>query len=239
MRATDEKDVSTLLANDHDNLLSLRLSARLCGGKGGFGSQLRAAGGRMSSKKSRNQQANPNGSNRNLDGRRLRTIDEAKRLAEYLATKPEMERKEKEERRKRWEAVVEAAEATEQAIKEGKMDSNQGRLDAEYVESKEEAEQKVRDAVQKSMRAQVELDRTGSESSASAAGDEDDDDDAGKDEASSASSDEETGGRTFFGWDEDDDVSDETSDEEGATHDTTAVDEVDAAYQGKGKARAV
>ncbi|RMJ27727.1 hypothetical protein PHISP_01441, partial [Aspergillus sp. HF37] len=91
------------------NLLPLRLSARLHGGKGGFGSQLRAAGGRMSSKRKRNQ-GEDNASSRNLDGRRLRTVNEAKALAEYLAVRPEMERKEKEERRRRWQAVVDAAE---------------------------------------------------------------------------------------------------------------------------------
>ena len=53
----------------------------------------------MQSKRRRGGNAEEaNGSNRNLDGRRLRTVAEAKRLAEYLALKPEMEAKEKEER---------------------------------------------------------------------------------------------------------------------------------------------
>lgn len=56
-----------------DRLITLRLSPRLCGGKGGFGSQLRAAGGRMSSQKTNN-----NDSCRDLNGRRLSTIKEAK-----------------------------------------------------------------------------------------------------------------------------------------------------------------
>lgn len=55
-------------------LISLRLSARLRGGKGGFGSQLRAAGGRMSSQKTSN-----NDSCRDLNGRRLSTVKEAKK----------------------------------------------------------------------------------------------------------------------------------------------------------------
>ncbi|KAH9836685.1 telomere stability and silencing-domain-containing protein [Rhodofomes roseus] len=46
---------------------------RRLGGKGGFGSQLRAAGGRMSSQKTSN-----NDSCRDLSGRRLSTIKEAK-----------------------------------------------------------------------------------------------------------------------------------------------------------------
>lgn len=64
------------------NLVSLRLSPRLLGGKGGFGSQLRAAGGRMSSQKTNN-----NDSCRDLTGRRLSTIKEAKKyvLSLYLS----------------------------------------------------------------------------------------------------------------------------------------------------------
>ena len=54
--------------------VSLQLLPRLLGGKGGFGSQLRAAGGRMSSQKTSN-----NDSCRDLTGRRLSTIKEAKK----------------------------------------------------------------------------------------------------------------------------------------------------------------
>jgi len=48
----------------------------------------------MSSKRKRNQ-GEDNGSSRNLDGRRLRTVNEAKALAEYLAIKPDMAKREK------------------------------------------------------------------------------------------------------------------------------------------------
>lgn len=229
---SDTAPISSHLAKPQDAFLPLRLSARLCGGKGGFGSQLRAAGGRMSSRKNRNQNQNPNGSNRNLDGRRLRTVDEAKKLAEYLAIKPEMEQKEKEERRKRWEAVVETAERREEEIKSGKMGSGQGRLDAEYVESKEAAEERTREAVLKAMReGMLATERTGSESSM------DEGEEGSEDEAeggSSGSSEDakaakkEVGGRAFFGWDEDD----EDSSEDEAAHDATP------AYEGKGKAKA-
>lgn len=57
-----------------NSLVTLRLTPRLLGGKGGFGSQLRAAGGRMSSQKTSN-----NDSCRDLSGRRLSTIKEAKK----------------------------------------------------------------------------------------------------------------------------------------------------------------
>lgn len=243
LRASDEAPVSTLLPDNTVTFLPLRISARLCGGKGGFGSQLRAAGGRMSSKKNRDRQ-DQNGSNRNLDGRRLRTVDEAKRLAEYLATKPEMEKKEKEERRKRWEAVIDAAEATEAKIKSGKMGSNQGRLDAEYVESKEAAEEKVREAVQKAMRDQMLMDeRTGSESSA-----EDRDEGSDSDEQEISSSGQDQAGpskaaesRTFFGWDEEDDDMSEDEDEDVQVNDGASIAEVSADLppQDKGKGKAV
>ena len=57
-----------------NELVTLRLTTRLLGGKGGFGSQLRAAGGRMSSQKTSN-----NDSCRDLSGRKLSTIKEAKK----------------------------------------------------------------------------------------------------------------------------------------------------------------
>ena len=54
--------------------ITLHLSVRLPGGKGGFGANLRAAGGRMN----KNQGTNID-SCRDLSGRRLSTIKEAKR----------------------------------------------------------------------------------------------------------------------------------------------------------------
>ncbi|OCF30563.1 hypothetical protein I316_07764 [Kwoniella heveanensis BCC8398] len=59
--------------------IELEVCARLKGGKGGFGSQLRAAGGRMSTGKATNVD-----SCRDLSGRRLGTIKEAQRQAELL-----------------------------------------------------------------------------------------------------------------------------------------------------------
>ncbi|KAK0386512.1 hypothetical protein NLU13_6347 [Sarocladium strictum] len=135
------ESLSTYLSSTDDDFLSLRLAVPLCGGKGGFGSQLRAAGGRMSSRKKKSQE--DHGSSRNLDGRRLRTVNEAKALAEYLAIKPEMDKKEKEKRRERWEQIVQAAEDKEAEIKSG----GKGRLDGKWVEDKEESNERTRDAV--------------------------------------------------------------------------------------------
>ncbi|KAL4933945.1 telomere stability and silencing-domain-containing protein [Aspergillus undulatus] len=141
--------VSDLLSQDGETtLLPLRLSVPMCGGKGGFGSQLRAAGGRMSSKRKRNQ-GDDNGSSRNLDGRRLRTVNEAKALAEYLAVKPEMDKKEKEERRRRWEAVVDAAEKRQEEIKNG---GGKQKIDGQWMEDKDEMNEKAREAVLAAMK---------------------------------------------------------------------------------------
>ncbi|CAK7267342.1 hypothetical protein SEPCBS57363_002541 [Sporothrix epigloea] len=139
--------VAELLSTREDDFVSLRLSIPVLGGKGGFGSQLRAAGGRMSSKRKKNQEED-NSSSRNLDGRRLRTVTEAKSLAEYLAIKPEMDRKEKERRRQRWEEIVETAEKKEDEIKRG----GKGRLDGKWVEDKEEANERTRAAVLSAMK---------------------------------------------------------------------------------------
>lgn len=223
--AHDETPVSTLLSSPDDRLLSLRLNRRLCGGKGGFGSQLRAAGGRMSSRKNRDRQENVNGSNRNLDGRRLRTVDEAKRLAEYLAIKPEMEKQEKDTRKKRWEAIVDAAEKREDDIRSGRTGANQGRLDSQYVESKELAEEKTRDAVLRAMKEDgVSMDRTGSESSQDSTGA------SGDEDRATSSSDEEQAGPSqrrekqivMYGWDEDDE-DDDDDEVEDADQDTPAI----------------
>ncbi|KAH8161600.1 hypothetical protein CIB48_g6653 [Xylaria polymorpha] len=96
----------------------------------------------MSSKKKKNQ-GDENGSSRNLDGRRIRTINEAKALAEYLAIKPDMEKKEKEKRRERWQKVVDAAEEKEHEIK----NNTKGRISGKWVEDKEEASERTREAV--------------------------------------------------------------------------------------------
>jgi hypothetical protein len=93
-----------------------------------------------------------------LDGRRLRTITEAKNLATYLATKPEMEKKEKEERRKRWEQVIELAEKREADMRAGKgQDGRRKGLSDEWVETKEEVGENVRNAVKMAMMAEQEV----------------------------------------------------------------------------------
>ena len=233
--------ITSLLNTPTDTLLPLRLSHPLCGGKGGFGSQLRAAGGRMSSRRKRNAGEN-NSSNRNLDGRRLRTINEAKALAEYLALKPEMEAKEKEKRRKRWEEVVAAAERREEEIK----NNTKGKVDGKWVEEREEAGERTREAVLEAMRAggYTDLvfaagDDAGEGSSGGASGegsemDEDDEEDVVESSAESPAKELQgqasTPARRYVGFDEDDEfMSDEEEEEEAA---------IEPEVVGKGKGRA-
>jgi hypothetical protein len=237
--------VSSLLPTQYgveNNILPLRLSVPLRGGKGGFGSQLRAAGGRMSSKRKRNQGEN-NGSNRNLDGRRLRTVNEAKALAEYLAVKPEMDKKEKEERRRRWESIVEMAEKRTDEIKNG---GGKSRLDGQWMEDREEMNEKAREAVLAAMKEGTWNDSLrdalmgGSSTSASEGSssqgegesestDEEEDEENNEDTVPEASSKPAASTRRYIGFDEDDEFmsSDEEEEEE--------EEEEDGDSKGKGK----
>ncbi|KAL4910738.1 hypothetical protein BDW74DRAFT_141742 [Aspergillus multicolor] len=231
--------VSDLISpNGDSNLLPLRLSVPMCGGKGGFGSQLRAAGGRMSSRRKRNQ-GDDNGSSRNLDGRRLRTVNEAKALAEYFAVKPEMDKKEKEERRKRWEAVVEAAERRQEELKNG---SGKQKVDGQWMEDKDEMNEKAREAVLAAMKEGTWTDNLkdailgGSSTSASegsgqesASASEDSEEEAEmKDAPAQSGPSRAAAPRKYIGFDEDDEFMSDSEEEE-ATNDDS---------KGKGKAKA-
>ncbi|CAI6264905.1 unnamed protein product [Periconia digitata] len=211
-----EGSIDTLLSSNDDTFLPLRLTVPLCGGKGGFGSILRAQGGRMSSRKKK--QGEVNGSSRNLDGRRLRTVAEAKTLAEYLAIKPEMDKKEKEERKQRWEDIVASTERKQEELINGR---GMARLDGQWVEDKQEAENKTREAIEKMLMAQ----RSSSE--------EDDDDEipvAGP--VKPVSSSKPAQQKAMFGWDEDDEFLSDSDEEEEVS------EEEQPAYEGKGKGKA-
>lgn len=220
------------------SLLPLRLTVPLRGGKGGFGSQLRAAGGRMSSKRKRNQGDN-NGSSRNLDGRRLRTVNEAKALAEYLAVKPEMDQKEKEERQRRWQAVVDMAEKRQDELKNG---TGNQKVDGQWMEDRDEMSEKAREAVLQAMKDGAWTDNLrdailgGSSTSASDEGSEgdasstEDDESEGNGGSSNAvagpSAVQKPAAKKFIGFDDDDEFMSDSD------------EEMDESDKGKGKARA-
>ncbi|KAF1943171.1 hypothetical protein EJ02DRAFT_374395 [Clathrospora elynae] len=206
--------ISSLLSSPSDTFLSLRLTVPLCGGKGGFGSILRAQGGRMSSRKKKD--GDVNGSSRNLDGRRLRTVTEAKVLAEYLAIKPEMEQREKDERRKKWEDI---AASTERKQEELQHSRGTARLDGKWVEDKEEAENKTREAIEKMFIAQSESSQENEVEAAPS--------------AASASKPVQQQ-RVMFGWDDEDDEFMSDSEEE----EDISEEDVKPVFEGKGKGRA-
>ncbi|KAJ3480505.1 hypothetical protein NLI96_g8309 [Meripilus lineatus] len=143
---TPETPFSSLL--DGSDLLSLRLSPRLPGGKGGFGSQLRAAGGRMSSQKTSN-----NDSCRDLSGRRLSTIKEAKRLAEYIESEPERKKAQLEAKKAKLEALEKKLGINPNG--EGSSEPLAGKKhrldDTEYVEQSRELVDNVKSAVTAAM----------------------------------------------------------------------------------------
>lgn len=201
----------------------------------------------MSSKRKRNQGEN-NGSNRNLDGRRLRTVNEAKALAEYLAVKPEMDKKEKEERRRRWEAVVEMAEKRQEELKNG---GGKNRLDGQWMEDRGEMSEKAREAVLSAMKDGMWKDNLrdtimgGSSTSASegnssqegsSESESDEEEDASNEVSGpSASVRKPATSRRFIGFDDDDEFmsdDDEEEEEDGAT----ANDDVEPEGKGKGRA---
>lgn len=172
----------------------------------------------MSSKRKRNQ-GEDNGSSRNLDGRRLRTVNEAKALAEYLAIKPEMAKKEQEKRRERWTQVVELAERREEELRSG----NKGKVDGKWVEDKEEANERTRDAVLAAMKSGNYKDNLlatshGSGSGSGGSGSEDEVmvGTSSKDTTPPSEPEVKPKKQSFFGFDEDDEFmsSDEDEDEE-------------------------
>jgi len=134
------------------NIVSLRLSPRLLGGKGGFGSQLRAAGGRMSSQKTNN-----NDSCRDLTGRRLSTIKEAKKLAEYIQHEPDRIAAKAEAEKAKLEALERklGIEASSSSTKPSDLNSPPDVLagkkhrfdDTEYLEKSQDLKDGVRNAV--------------------------------------------------------------------------------------------
>jgi hypothetical protein len=135
--------------------VSLRLAPAMLGGKGGFGSQLRAAGGRMSSRRTNNTD-----SCRDLNGRRLGTVKEAERLADYLAGEDER-KKEQAEAKKRKLAQLEKQLGIDNKNTQENADKEEGSStakgpatgqkrrfdDTKFLEETQEIVEGVRDAV--------------------------------------------------------------------------------------------
>merc|ERR1712093_653910 len=136
-----------------------------------------------------------------------------------LLSKPEMAKKEKEERRKRWEQIVELAERREEEMRSG----NKGKVDGKWVEDKEEANERTREAVLAAMKSGDYRDNLieAAKASLSGSADSESDDEAmagtsSKDTTPPSESAAKPKAQKFFSFDEDDEFmsSDEDEDEE-------------------------
>lgn len=110
---------------DHENVI--RVFTKLVGGKGGFGSMLRAIGAQI--EKTTNREAC-----RDLSGRRLRDINEEKRLRKWLEGQEDREK----------EAVERKQKKLERLLAEPKIDV---KLNPAYVKESEELPDRVSAAV--------------------------------------------------------------------------------------------
>lgn len=205
----------------------------------------------MSSRKKRGQEEN-NDSCRNLDGRRIRTVKEAKALAAYLEIKPEMDRKEKEKRKERLLKIIEMAdkreaeEAGEEVIGGKKFD------DVKWLEQIEEEKERTREAVLKAMKEGAFGNSADAGSSGTSSGDDDEEEDG--EESSkhisgamaipkprTLSSEKKVSPPKFVGFDDDDDEFMSSDEEDGDEKMYDIAEEEDDApvdVKGKGKAKA-
>ncbi|KAF9807048.1 hypothetical protein SFRURICE_011192 [Spodoptera frugiperda] len=120
-----------LVSDDYDISGSndvVRLSTKLVGGKGGFGSMLRAIGAQI--EKTTNREAC-----RDLSGRRLRDINEEKRLRKWLEGQEEREKEAAERKQKKLERLV----------AEPKIEVN---LNASYEKERQDLPERVSSAVE-------------------------------------------------------------------------------------------
>jgi len=115
----------------------------LNGGKGGFGSMLRAIGAQI--QKTTNHEAC-----RDLNGRRLRDVNEEKRILDYISKKAAREQEAKDRKRKRL----------------AKLDERPKHVfeDRGYMQQKEKIEQNLYDALEKGKRAENKAGSSGSKS---------------------------------------------------------------------------
>ncbi|KAK9728902.1 hypothetical protein K7432_000725 [Basidiobolus ranarum] len=135
-------DESYVVDSSNTHPTTLKVQMALVGGKGGFGSMLRAQGGRMSSKKTTNYD-----SCRDLSGTRLKTIKAAKRIADYAEHEEQRER-EKEERINR---KIEDG-LKERPVKKFRFD------DAEFLQESQEIIEDVKNAVSSVMKSKKKVD---------------------------------------------------------------------------------
>lgn len=125
-----------------EGILDFRMNTRLCGGKGGFGSMLRAQGGRMSKKKKKQQQQkNDNHDNwRTVDGQRVRDLNRAKTLAQHLDSRQTDKKALLEQKRAKLERILTGSSASS---------SVKPKDNSEWLEDTETLVSDVKDSVEK------------------------------------------------------------------------------------------
>jgi hypothetical protein len=125
------------LVLDDSSFVELRLNACLCGGKGGFGSMLKAQGTKMSRKKNKNTKEYTD-SLRTVDGVRMKTIRQAKELHDHLEATPSREKESVEKKKAKLKAIIAGASQTSKSTKF---------RDEEFLEQSEQLLTEVRGAV--------------------------------------------------------------------------------------------
>merc|ERR1711997_1448501 len=126
-RRIDSQSSDANLGNDE----VVELVCGLPGGKGGFGSMLRALGNQI--QKTTNHEAM-----RDLSGRRMRDINEEKRLKDYVSKKAEMEREKQEKKEAKLKKLHKLVTPGE---------SKHEFHDQKYDEAREAATDRVHDAI--------------------------------------------------------------------------------------------
>lgn len=206
----------------------------------------------MSSRKKRGHEENSD-SCRNLDGRRIRTVKEAKALAAYLEIKPEMDRKEREKRKERWRKVVEQANRREMEERGEAVMGGRRFEDTEWLEKTEEERERMRQLIVMAMKEGLyeddeEKKRDGSPGSSGASSGADEVVEPKKPKIAvpkpiSPSTVSTAKAQKFAGFDDDDefmsDDNEEYDDEEmGDISEENEEEETHSTGKGKGKARA-
>ncbi|ODQ50650.1 hypothetical protein SAICODRAFT_27321 [Saitoella complicata NRRL Y-17804] len=216
--------------------LRLRLTPHLPGGKGGFGSQLRAAGGRMSSQPTNNSAC------RDLSGRRLRSIQEAEELARYERERPKREREEKKRRRERLEGKIRTVEREEE---QGAVGAGRRMEVGKWEEEREGLVERVRSSVKEALREAKLAKQNSSERDSTSPGEEDEQDDVGEGSSSAkvtrpvpAPKAVQKKPIAFAGWDDEDEDEDDSEEEDEEEEEEPAAKKWKKDAKGKGKAKA-
>ncbi|KAG0351891.1 hypothetical protein BG005_008634 [Podila minutissima] len=160
----DDEDDQVLLFGNHEHkeghqqeIRYFGLTLRMAGGKGGFGSMLRAQGGRMSSQKG------PSNTDacRDLSGRRIKTVKDAKNMAEYLRQQPEREKAKKESLKRK---IEEKQELANRPTRKHRFE------DTKFFDETEEQVEDVKNAVAAAIKESLKASSSSSNASGSGSG---------------------------------------------------------------------